>query len=533
MPRAGPAKQRRCTAIWMSRWFAALVALTTAVPPTLPAQAPGRGSRNLPTDHWAYEYIKRLRTRGLLLNLNPLAQPYRRGDVASGLAGIDPDTVSSPMAAWIRLLQDEFKRELDRQGGDPVGAWGVPLSGRVVASSGQRLDVLRPVGQAEAWPRTSGGVWIERGPFAAEARLTYEGQLQDDPDGAVDQGRIGRADNGYLSLGFSFADIWFGRFKQNWSALGTTGLMISDVAPAYAQLAYEVRIGPFALRSLTGELETLPSSDPNGLKRYISAHRFEYRSKHITLAIGEGTMFATDRGFQLRFLNPLEGTIIQTTTRAPGAERESVENSVVEALGWFGVPGFEAYVEFFVDDIDVDPGPEGAEPFTYAFTVGSRLANLAPWLELGVEYSQVSAFAYRAPPGVDVWSFINRGLGQNFSDYDRLTLTADVFVPRIPGLRLTPTLQVQRQGEGSFRDPVPPRDIHVASPALFLGVKETTVRFGLRGWFQPHRFLHLEWDIGQNVIDNPGNVSGTSRNEFTAVVEAGFTVDFSLGGSRQ
>lgn len=502
------------------------------------AQEPPRGSRNLAVDHWAYEYVQRLRTRGFLTNLNPLVRPYRRGDIATALAELDPDTLSSPVAWWVRLLRTEFWRELDRIARRDVGAGGVSFEGTLVASTGRRLDVLRPIGDPEAWPRTSAGAWVERGPFAAEARLTYEGQLENDPDGPVDQGRMGRTDNGYLSVGVSWADVWFGRFKQNWSALGTEGLMVSDGAPAYNQIAYEVRVGPFALRSLTGELETLPATGALALKRYLSAHRFEYRSAHIALAVGEATLFATDRGFQLRFLNPLEGTLIQTTTRAPGASNENVENSVVEGLAWFGSGGVEGYVEFLVDDIDTNPGPLGAEPFTYAFTVGARFATIAPWFELGLEYAQVSAFAYRAPlvdldgdgvpeSMVDTWTFIGHGLGDNFSDFDRFTLTADLFTG-LRGLRLTPLLQIQRQGEGSFRDPVPPRDIHVASPALFLGVKETTVRLGLRGRFQPNRFVHVTWDVGENLIHDAQHLPGRGISDFTAVVEAGVTLDLPL-----
>jgi hypothetical protein len=187
----------------------------------------------------------------------------------------------------------------------------------------------------------------------------------------------------------------------------------------------------------------------------------------------------------------------------------------------------EGYLEFMVDDLDVDPGPEGAEPFTYAFTVGARFANLVPWLELAVEYGQVSAFAYRAPPGVDVWSYINRGLGDNFADFDRFTLTADVFTP-LPGLRLTPTFQVQRQGEGDFRIPVPPREIHVQSPALFLGIVETTVRLGLRGRYQPNRYVFLQWDVGENVVRDAGHVAGRDLSDFSATVQAGATVDLRI-----
>jgi hypothetical protein len=100
---------------------------------------------------------------------------------------------------------------------------------------------------------------------------------------------------------------------------------------------------------------------------------------------------------------------------------------------------------------------------------------------------------------------------------------ADVFPP-VPGLRLTPTLQLQRQGEGNFRDSIPPQAEYLASPAIFLGVKETTYRVGLRGWYQPVRFAWLGWDVGANVIRNRGNVSGADQSDFSAVAELGVRV---------
>ena len=51
-----------------------------ALPGGLGAQA----ARYLPTDHWTYEYIGRLRDRGMLTSLHPLVQPYRRIDIARG-----------------------------------------------------------------------------------------------------------------------------------------------------------------------------------------------------------------------------------------------------------------------------------------------------------------------------------------------------------------------------------------------------------------------------------------------------------------
>jgi hypothetical protein len=83
---------------------------------------------------------------------------------------------------------------------------------------------------------------------------------------------------------------------------------------------------------------------------------------------------------------------------------------------------------------------------------------------------------------------------------------------------------VQRQGEGDLRDPVPPSDEFLASPNLFLGVKETTVRVALRGRYQPVRYFWIEWDLGRNVVRDAEHVTGNDRESFEGVVRAGAIV---------
>ncbi|KPJ93642.1 MAG: hypothetical protein AMS18_05325, partial [Gemmatimonas sp. SG8_17] len=162
---------------------AGIAALLIVAGPATAAAQEALGSRNLAVDHWAYEYIERLRPRGYLSNLNPLAQPYRRLEVARGLAGLNPDTLRSPVAGWVRMLQQEFARELERLEGRESQAWGFELAAGTSGSTSQRLDALRPTGDADIWPWYRAGAWGEVGALAAEARLAGDVFLTDDPDG--------------------------------------------------------------------------------------------------------------------------------------------------------------------------------------------------------------------------------------------------------------------------------------------------------------------------------------------------------------
>lgn len=527
-PNSAPRRGRPGVSSEYPRVAWGLLLLVASLSLTSPAAArQAAGSRLLTVDHWAYALVEQLRSRGHLDGLNPTVQPYRRLDIARELARIDVEAVSPPVSDWVRLLRAEFARELRRLEGADVPSMGMELGTTLLRSSSRRLDVLRPTGEAGTWRRHRIGAWTEVGGFAAVARLLENTYFDDDPDGApLGQGKLGRNDHAYLAYTFSRGMLTFGRQKQNWSTLGTAGVMVGPYATTIPELTFEFHFGPFALRSLTGELESM--TDPASgqvVKRYLTAHRVDFMRRNLVISIGEGLLYASPTGLQLRYLNPLEVTF---ATRGV-APKDATVNVVQQAQVWFGNGRIEVYGEFMLDDIDVEPVGD-AEPLTYAFTTGVRVPSLGSRIDLEAEYQQVSAFAYRTPNVVDDWSFLARGLGETFSDYDRLTVAADLY-PSLPGLgalRVTPTLQYLRQGEGDFRLPVPPRPQHVASPALFLGTTERTFRLGVRGRLQLHRYLQVTWDAGQNWVRNAGHVTGADRSDFTALVQVRGTFEFTL-----
>lgn len=483
------------------------------------AQERRLASRDFPVGHWAYEGIKHLVERGYLTNLNPLVQPYRRIEVAHGLADLDPDTLAHAEGHWVRLLRAELARELSRTQDRSSAEWGWQATVEVRASQSQRLDPLRPVGDEGIWPRYNTGVWIETGPLVVETGLAADLYLTDDPDG-LDPGqrRGGRPDNTYVSVLLPFGAVTLGRLQQNWSALGTDGLMISRISTAYPQLGFQLEAGRFTLRALNGELDTVADR-----KRFLAAHRLDYQTENLVISFGESILYATDNsGLQLRFLNPVQALFFEHDNEPT----DVTANLMLDAQIWYRTGPWVLYAEGLLDDVDINPQGIDAEPALYAFTLGAQLVGANPWVSPRFEYQQVAAWAYRTPNVVDRYSFLERGMGPNFSDYDRLTLSADLFPP-VPGLRLTPLAQVQRQGEGDFRDQIPPMDEYLTSPTLFLGTKVTTFRFGIAGRYQPNRYLWIAWDIGENFVTNKNHIAGNNETEFSGVVQLGVSLALS------
>ncbi len=519
------ARRTDCLIAHLRRWAPAYGALVSTLlfcvfPAGIWAQE-SAASRNLPVDHWAYEYVKRLRVRGHLENLNPLVQPYRRMEIAQGLARIEPGELSEPEASWMDLLYEELRPELDRIEGRERGAWGMEISAGARAASTERLDVLRPFGDEGFWPRASVAGWLETGVFVAETRVAGDDYFDYDPDG-IDPGmrRGGRTDNAYVSAVFPFGSVTFGRLKRNWFGIGTPGLLVSSVSTPYPQLGFELRAGRFALRSFTGELETIDER-----KRYIAGHRLDYESENLVLSFGESILFAgTENVSSFRFMNPAEFLFFDNDNKPV----ELRQNLMLDAQAWYRANGLIFYFEGLLDDIDVGAGDrEDREAPLYALTLGARGVSFAPCIELGLEYQRASAWAYRTPAEYDRYSFLERGLGLNFSDYDRVTVSADVFTP-VRGLQVTPVAEILRQGEGDFRDSIPPMNEYLASDWIFLGVKETTYRLGLRGRYQPNRFFWVSWDLGRNFVRNARHVEGEDISEFVALGEIGFKLDLPL-----
>jgi len=479
------------------------------------AQRPAGASVRIPTDHWANEYVGLLRQRGYLTSLNPLVQPWRAADVARELARLDPDTLGQPERGWVELLQAEYgwRKDVSAVRG------GAAVEARARASTSRRLDPLRPTGDGGLWPQYRVGGWLETGPVAAEARLHGDTYFNDDPDGLnPGQRRGGRSDFAYVAADFPIATVELGRLARNWWLADTPGLLVSDVATPYPQLGLEVRAWHLALRAFTGELEST-----DGRKRYLAAHRLDYQTENFVASFGESNLYAPAAGgMSLRFLNPLEFLFFDHDN----APYDANQNLMLTGQLWWRLPPVVLSGEFLLDDIDIAPTTAVAEPLVYGFTVDARLPTLWPWLGAGVRYQQVSAWAYRAYSALDQYSYLNRGLGNNFSDFDRLSVSADLYPP-LRGLRLTPTIQYQRQGEGNFRDSIP-GGVYRGEPAIFLGVVERSFRAGFRGRFQPIRFAWIAWDVGYNWIRNRNHVEGASEDLFSAAAELGVRIDLPL-----
>jgi hypothetical protein len=497
-------------------WLFLLLALGWLAEDLVAQRDPGASVR-ISTDHWANAYVARLRARGYLPSLNPIAQPWRASDVARALAALDPDTLPHPAREWARLLVAQFGGRTEGTPGPRAGGMG---GGGLRGSTSDRFDPLRPVGDEDVWPYVTAGGWMESGPVAVEIRLRGDTYLNDDPDG-LDPGqrRGARSDLAYVALDLPFGSLELGRLARNWTRAGARGLMISDAATPYPQLGFELYFWRMVLRGFTGELESI-----DGRKRYVSAHRLDYATDRLVLSFGESNLYAPETGgLRLRFFNPVEFLFFDHDNQPADA----VQNLMLDAQLWARIGAFTLHAEGLLDDVDVTPG-EGVDPAPprYAVTLAGEWAPSRGPVTAAVGYTQVSSYAYRTGNIYDEYRYLDRGLGEHYADFDHLRLSLEYAAP-LPGVILRGYGAVLRQGEGDFRQPFPTNnDEFRTAPALFLGVREDTYRLALAGRFQPVRFAWLAWDLGYNWITNRDHVAGSDENLFSAAGELGVRVDF-------
>ena len=202
------------------------------------------------------------------------------------------------------------------------------------------------------------------------------------------------------------------------------------------------------------------------------------------------------------------------------------------AMFWARVGQGTLYGEFALDDFDLNPrvGKEdrAAEATSYQLSLGGRYLGVSDRLEFGFDYRRVSALSYRTTALAEIWTHLERGIADPWSDYDRLTLRADWY-PSLQGLRISPVLQFQRKGEGDYHIPFPPREELLALPGLFLGVLETTKRVALQGRYQPRSEIFLEWDLGRSFVSNADHVQDSSEGHFSFLLRFGLTLERGLG----
>lgn len=506
----------------------------------------------LSLDHWAYPALDLWIARGDITDLSPMTRPYRIADVASAVRALGRDRLSGAEPE----IRDRLLEELGaRDGGDETrrgrrrrrarrertgprgensrdrrrdeaaaGALDLELGfeagGRYVSQT--HPDPLQPALDG----RFAEDRFLERiefaargsSPFAAGAvRLRRDGIYRDDPrfsGGQVTPPRYDlftddlsvRVEEAYVELQVPYFRLSLGRLDRNWGPASTSGFLRS--ANPYSQDEIGYRIGTERV-FLIGSISA-PADFGGDTVRHLAMHRIEVRpSDRLVIAVSEAALHGGPDGrFRFALANPLGIWQIAVD------DQDVAHNKLGQLdIWWRAGRGLVLTGSLLADATNLE-----GSCCQLGGTLGAELAGFAPGLRVGASVTAIQSLAYRTSLPWEEYSVDGVGLGWDKSDLVLVTLEADWLATG--SLRLSPRIDVQRLGEGDFRQPRPPASELPDQPRILSGIVETTLRPSLGGsWRRPGALaVQAEWDLGVSLISDYAHVEGADRTAFTGSV---------------
>jgi hypothetical protein len=275
-------------------------------------------------------------------------------------------------------------------------------------------------------------------------------------------------------------------------------------------------------------------------RRYAFFHRLDWSPiPTLKLSLMEGEIYhSPSSGISLRNLNPLQVIF----TESGNKPRLNDSNLMVGGAVWYQVGSVTLYGQTMLDDIlprENEDRKRSGEYYPPIYTINGSVtwAGVTDRLDVGAEVDVISANSYRTDNRADEWSYLQRGLATNFSDYVRLEGHATWYP--LPGLKVEPAFTWYRKGEGDFRRlrvtyaPGPGGAI----PSALLGTVERTLRPSVSLRYQPVRLELFEnsdlrvqaWidaNVGINFIENADHVEGATEHRFIGLVRVFGQVSF-------
>ena len=490
----------------------------------------------LPLGHWAYPILDYWISAGLITNLSPFTQPYRRIEIAAALEEVAAADSSERTRGWLDKLRIEFGPDLalraEKRSVKPDLAVRLDL-GAVYTTQTHR-DVLRP--------ELDGQFSTDR--VLEDLRLEFEGQAgvvaygfqaarkgiyttdAQYPDGRVVPLRSApifnelkvRIEEGYLELQTRYARLGFGRQYRNWAPPQLDGFVRSDYAYSQELLGY--RVGTERI-FLIGSVASYGDFGAD-TTHYVPMHRLEVRPiDELMIAVSESAVHGgPGRSLDWPLVNPLS---VWQIAQDDNAEEGESFNKVGQVDVWWR-PGFGA----LFGSLLIDATNQEGSCCQMGGSLGLELSHLAPQLNVRGNISFIQSLAYRTFLPWEEYSVERIGIGWDKVDLYLVTAEVDWFAR--PGLLIRPRLDLQIKGEGDFRELRPnpednpdfPTGDLSEFPRILLGEAETTIRPALRGyWIGGDKWqIRLDWDVGLSFIQDYHHTAGDDRTEFTGWLKA-------------
>ena len=430
-------------------------------------EATAQPDATIPTYHWAYSYIGRLRLRGYFDDLNPLQQPFSERQVVRELTGLQrkiregtvkptardqwlidflvaeflTDPVKSSESKKMMIRPGVWTDEQVRQAGDETKFY-TRLRSQIGCSFGEKLYLYNGIVLDQSLlddPGYPGEQW--RG-FAGYAEQAYV--------------RFTNDDLRFTNLGVR---LMIGRDFLKWGSGKTGNLLFSANAQPMDQVAIYLKYKGIQFTALAADLDRWTLSAPlarqyqvQSAERFLAAHRLSLNFKNrFYLGLSEALVYGGPHGnWELMYLNPMlyyHGELLN----GGGSDGNGFLYLDFDAYPW---QNWEFYGELLVDDFQLEKKiPGDLEPNEIGLILGMQTSD---WFGLQgsllrLEYVRVANRTYNT--GIEWEKFLrfNRPIGYSLgNNFDRWNLVAQYWLNK--GLQFGLELDYIRKGEGSIQD---------------------------------------------------------------------------------
>ncbi|NIA30810.1 MAG: hypothetical protein GWP06_12970 [Actinobacteria bacterium] len=442
---------RKITAIFIALFFIALSPIGSIAQTVY-----------VPSDHWVYDFLDRMETRGIVPSVLANTKPLTRQEIATYVVELlnSHAAFSRAESEQLEFLCREFAEEIPPQNTscrqkntsrlsrlerhkwiDPWLPDAVYANGRNFLSmtSGPLKAYWDPVflrsamtAQADTLPQTEqvfqaangfvlwGTVGNHIG-FYSNVRDTKEWGTRTYPHGNFSTDGLGFAQGhgnymyhdetvAYLVYTWKYFNIQFGKDKNRWGPGYYGQLALSDIPTSYDQIKLQYVARRIKFTSLMGFLKNYTPDYFYGdaQEKYLAAHRLEFSPiKQLDIGLSETIIFA-GRKFEPAYLNPM--MFFRSAEHYLG-DRDNATMGLDFELKI--IADTKLYGELFIDDISTGKLGSGFYGNKYAFLAGLYHVDIfgIPNLDVHLEYAHVRPYTYTHKEDITSYRHFTTNLG--------------------------------------------------------------------------------------------------------------------------
>lgn len=423
-------------------------------------------------EHWIYEFIQKMDTRGLFTRFDAGMKPYSRVEIAKILVQIDRQSRSNPrlLSASEKGMLEQFKGEFH----DELADSGLQINPRfferhtlkwqekqhriyIDFTFDQKLD-FRSGDQfetAERQAETTLGA-VLRGEFHPNFSfymyVTNTRSSVDDSTGehfdpaqgqpVVTTGSSAFSDKAvaYLNWRLPWFSLKLGRDRIKWGPGYRGGLTLSQNNPLFDMILLQTRFNRFNFQYFHGFLNS-PFE-----QKYLIGHRVELKAADWLYLAGTETLIYGNRGIEMQYLNPLMPYHV-----AEHHLGDKDNNMMSFEISAFPKKNQKYYAELLLDDFSSSENWLKYIGNKFGILVGGYWA--APLglqnADLRFEYTRIEPFVYTHYDSVNIYMNYDQSIGYWAGpNSDDLLLEMNYWLYRSVHLRLA--LEQVRRGSGNL-----------------------------------------------------------------------------------